>query len=84
MLKKSVKNTPRTHDLIIIGAGPAGLTAAIYAKRACLKTLIFEKSVSGGKLNKTKNVDNYPGFISVKGRELAQKMTDQVQYYEID
>lgn len=72
------------YDLIIIGAGPAGLTAAIYAKRALLKTLIFEKSVVGGKLNKTEDVDNYPGFTSIKGPELAYKMTEHAKYYEID
>jgi thioredoxin reductase (NADPH) len=72
------------YDLIIIGAGPAGLTAAIYARRALLKTLILEKSLAGGKLNKTEDVDNYPGFISIKGPELARKMTEHTQYYEID
>jgi thioredoxin reductase (NADPH) len=72
------------YDLIIIGAGPAGLTAAIYAKRALLKTLIFEKIIVGGKLNKTEDVDNYPGFTSIKGPELAQKMTEHAKYYEID
>jgi thioredoxin reductase (NADPH) len=72
------------YDLIIIGAGPAGLTAVIYAKRALLKTLIFEKAIAGGKLNKTEDVDNYSGFISVKGPELAKKMTEHVKHYEID
>lgn len=71
-------------DLAIIGAGPAGLTAAIYARRALIKTLIFEKSLPGGKLNKTENVDNYPGFTSIKGPELAQKFTDHAKYYEIE
>ena len=54
------------YDLIIIGAGPAGLTAAIYAKRALLKTLIFEKIIVGGKLNKTEDVDNYPVLLQSK------------------
>ena len=72
------------YDLIIIGAGPAGLTAAIYAKRALLKTLIFEKSSVGGKLNKTENVDNYPAFTSIKGPELAKKMTEHAKYYKIE
>ena len=73
-----------SYDLIIIGAGPAGLTAAIYAKRALLKTLIFEKSLSGGKLNKTETVDNYSGFTSIKGPDLAKKMTEHAKYYEIE
>ncbi|KLL04785.1 MAG: thioredoxin reductase [Mycoplasmataceae bacterium RV_VA103A] len=72
------------YDLIIIGAGPAGLTAAIYAKRALLKCLILEKSLTGGKLNKTADVDNYPGFTSIKGPELAQKMTEHTKNYELD
>jgi len=72
------------YELIIIGAGPAGLTAAIYARRALVKTLILEKSLTGGKLNKTEDVDNYPGFTSIKGPELAEKMTEHAKYYEID
>src|SRR3954447_23407910 len=73
-----------SYDLIIIGAGPAGLTAGIYARRALLKCLILEKSLSGGKLNKTDDVDNYPGFTSIKGPKLAEKMTEHTKYYEID
>ncbi|CAI2161578.1 13866_t:CDS:1 [Funneliformis geosporum] len=72
------------YDLIVIGAGPAGIAAAIYAQRALLKTLILEKSLPGGKLNKTEDVDNYPGFISIKGPELAIKMTEHAKYYQID
>lgn len=72
------------YDLIIIGAGPAGLTAAIYAKRSLLKCLIFEKYLPGGKLNKTGEVDNYPGFASIKGPKMAEKMTNHVKSYEID
>ena len=55
----------KPHDLIIVGAGPAGLTAAIYAKRAFLKTLLLEKDLAGGKLNKTAEVENYPGFVKI-------------------
>src|SRR4051812_41717528 len=73
-----------SYDLIIIGAGPAGLTAAIYARRALLKCLILEKHSSGGKLNKTADVDNYPGFTSIKGPELAEKMTEHTKYYKAD
>lgn len=72
------------YDLVIIGAGPAGLTAAIYAKRSLLKILILEKSLLGGKLNKTADVENYPGFTSIKGPELAEKISQQVQHYQID
>lgn len=73
-----------SYNLIIIGAGPAGLTAAIYARRALLKTLILEKSLPGGKLNKTEDVDNYPALVSIKGPKLAEKMTQHARYYEID
>ncbi|WNE41052.1 MAG: Thioredoxin reductase [Mycoplasmataceae bacterium] len=72
------------YDLIIIGAGPAGLTAAIYAKRSLLKCLIFEKYLPGGKLNKTGEIDNYPGLFSIEGPEMAEKMTNHVKNYEID
>jgi thioredoxin reductase (NADPH) len=72
------------YDLIIIGAGPAGLSAAVYARRALLKTLILEKLLPGGKLNKTEDVDNYPGFTSIKGPDLATKMTEHAKHYELD
>jgi thioredoxin reductase (NADPH) len=72
------------YDLTIIGAGPAGLAAAIYAKRALLKTLIFEKDLAGGKLNKTAEVENYPGFTKISGSGLAEEMTKHVRSYDID
>lgn len=62
------------YDLIIIGAGPAGLTAAIYASRAGLKTLILEKGAPGGKVFLTHKIDNYPGYTSISGRDLAKEM----------
>ncbi len=62
------------YDLVIIGSGPAGQTAALYASRAGLKTLILEKAAPGGKVFLTHLVENYPGFPSIKGRELAQTM----------
>ncbi|RHZ37516.1 NAD(P)/FAD-dependent oxidoreductase [endosymbiont GvMRE of Glomus versiforme] len=72
------------YDLIIIGAGPAGLAAAIYAKRALLATLILEKDLDGGKLNKTAEVENYPGFIKIKGPKLAEEMAKHARSYKID
>jgi len=72
------------YDLIIIGAGPAGLAAAIYAKRALLKTLILEKDLAGGKLNKTAEVENYPGFTKINGPRLAEEMNKHVHSYDID
>ena len=63
-------------DVIIIGAGPSGLTAALYCGRANLKTLILESSGAGGQLNYIYEIDNYPGFFG-KGTELAEKFRGQ-------
>lgn len=67
------------YDLIIIGGGPAGLTAAIYALRAGLTVLMIEKAAPGGQITLTNNVENYPGYVSINGYELATKMFDQAQ-----
>jgi len=65
------------YDLIIIGSGPAGLTAAIYAERAMLNTLTIEKNVmSGGQILNTYEVDNYPGFKGINGFDLGMKFRD--------
>lgn len=63
-------------DVIIIGAGPSGLTAALYCGRADLKTLILESAGAGGQLNYIYEIDNYPGFFG-KGTELAEKFRGQ-------
>ena len=65
-------------DLIIIGGGPAGLTAAIYAARNNLKVGIVEKNVPGGQMVNTATVENYPGFKTIEGPTLAYTMFDQV------
>lgn len=62
------------YDVTIIGAGPAGLTAAIYASRAGLKTLILEKGAPGGKVFLTHKIDNYTGYTSISGRDLSKEM----------
>lgn len=64
-------------DLIIIGAGPAGLTAAIYAARAGLETLVLENDIIGGQVRLSYTIENYPGFDVIKGNELADKMEQQ-------
>lgn len=64
----------RICDVVIIGAGPAGMTAAIYASRAGLKTIMVEAGAPGGKLTKTDEISNWPGITSVNGFELANKM----------
>lgn len=64
-------------DLIIIGAGPAGLTAGIYAARSGLKALIIEEKIAGGTLGDAPVIENYPGFEKISGAELAQKIVAQ-------
>ncbi|MEM4246617.1 MAG: thioredoxin-disulfide reductase [Candidatus Bathyarchaeia archaeon] len=66
-------------DLIIIGGGPAGLTAALYGKRAKLNTILLERSVVGGQLAYSGVIENYPGILETKGFELAQMMEEQVK-----
>jgi thioredoxin reductase (NADPH) len=70
------------YDVIVIGAGPAGLAAAIYASRARLKTLVVDESVPGGQVKTTHKVSNYPGFAQdVTGKELAQAFASQAQRF---
>lgn len=66
------------YDIIIIGAGPAGLTSAIYALRADKKVLILEKGVFGGQITFSPQIENYPGYLSMSGNEFADKLIDQV------
>ena len=66
------------HDIIIVGGGPAGLTAALYALRAGKRVLIIEKGGFGGQMTFSPKIENYPGFTSVSGSELADKMVEQV------
>lgn len=66
-------------DLIIIGGGPAGLTAAIYAGRAKLKTLLLEDKIIGGQVRNSYTIENYPGFKSIQGGELADILQAQAE-----
>jgi thioredoxin reductase (NADPH) len=65
----------KTYDVVIVGAGPGGLCAALYCGRSMLKTLVLEKGVPGGELLNTELIENYIGFESIHGFELAEKMT---------
>ena len=65
--------------VIVIGAGPSGITACIYLKRAGFDPYLIESSMPGGKISSTYKVDNYPGFDSISGADLAFKMMDQLQ-----
>lgn len=67
----------RQVDLVVIGAGPAGLSAALYASRAGLKTIILESGAPGGKLIKTHQISNYPGVKTLAGTDLAMSMLEQ-------
>lgn len=72
------------YDVIIIGAGPAGLTAAIYARRAELKTLIVERYTSGGQILNTYEVDNYPGLPGISGADLGTKFGEHADRFSPD
>ena len=65
------------HDIIIIGAGPAGLTAAIYARRAGKTVLLLERDTFGGQITFSPKLENYPGFETISGNDLAQRMLEQ-------
>ena len=69
------------YDIIVIGAGPAGLTAALYAVRSGFDTLVIEKLAPGGQMALTQEIDNYPGFIGINGTELGQKMQDSAKRF---
>jgi len=80
--KKSPQDKDKVYDLIILGGGPAGLTAAIYATRAKLDTLLIEKAVPGGYVSSTDWIDNYPGFTEgISGMELSKKMEDHAKRF---
>ncbi len=71
----------KTHDVIIIGGGPAGLTAGIYASRAKLKTVLIEKGLAGGQISVTEKVENYAGFSAGAGQELIDIMEGQAKEF---
>ncbi len=70
-----------THDLIVIGAGPAGLTAGLYAGRARLSTLMIEMMMPGGYAATTERIENYPGIATINGMDLATQMLEHAQKF---
>jgi thioredoxin reductase (NADPH) len=74
----------RHYDVVIIGGGPAGLTAALYAGRARVKTVLLERGAPGGQLLNTEAIEDYPGFDHITGPELAQRMADQAVKFGVD
>ena len=67
------------YDTMIIGAGPAGMTAALYAARSNLKVALLERGIYGGQMNNTAEIENYPGYASISGPELAEKMFEPLE-----
>ena len=72
------------YDIAIIGGGPAGLTAALYAGRARVKTVLLERGAPGGQLLNTEAIEDYPGFDHITGTELAQRMADQAVKFGVE
>lgn len=72
------------YDLVIVGGGPAGMTAALYAARANLKVAIVEGFLYGGQMQKTDCIENFPSYDSISGEELSEKMEEQMFTYNVD
>jgi len=84
MERRQLMSEGGLYDVVIVGGGPGGLTAGIYAMRAALKTIIVEKAVAGGQVAISDGVENYPGFESITGYELSQKFLQHAQSYGIE
>ncbi|MBF0805535.1 MULTISPECIES: thioredoxin-disulfide reductase [unclassified Streptococcus] len=72
------------YDTIIIGAGPAGMTAALYAARGNLKVGLLERGIPGGQMNNTADIENYPGFAKISGPELADQMFQPLEGFGVE
>ncbi|QQK80061.1 thioredoxin-disulfide reductase [Salicibibacter cibi] len=77
-------NTQKIYDVLIAGAGPAGMTAAVYASRANASTLLLERGMPGGQMADTEDVENYPGFDHILGPDLSHKMFQHAQTFGAD
>src|SRR5699024_10195225 len=71
----------KMYDVVIAGAGPAGMTAAVYASRANLDTLLIERGIPGGQMANTEDVENYPGFDHILGPDLSNKMFEHAKKF---
>jgi thioredoxin reductase (NADPH) len=74
----------KEYDIIIVGGGPGGLTAGMYAARANMKTILIEKYMPGGQIANTEEVEDYPGFEHISGAELAMKMADHARKFGLE
>jgi len=72
------------YDVIIIGGGPAGLSAGIYALRASMRTVLIEKASPGGQVTLSDEIENYPGFQNINGYDLSQKFLEHAQSYHLE
>ncbi len=72
------------YDILIVGGGPAGLTAGLYGSRAELRTIVIEKYLPGGQIANTQDIEDYPGFEHVSGAELAQRMADHARKFGLE
>lgn len=71
----------KIYDVIVAGAGPAGMTAAVYTSRANMSTLMLERGVPGGQMANTEEIENYPGFTSILGPDLSNKMFEHARQF---
>jgi len=76
-----MQNQETDYDVIIVGGGPAGLCAAMYAGRGMLNALLIERGAPGGELLNTELIEDYPGFESILGRDLAAKMAAHAEKF---
>jgi thioredoxin reductase (NADPH) len=77
-------STEKVYDVIIAGAGPAGMTAAVYTSRAKMETLMVEKAAPGGQMTKTEEIENYSGFETILGPDLSSKMFEHSKKFGAD
>ncbi|MBE3553717.1 MAG: FAD-dependent oxidoreductase, partial [Thermicanus sp.] len=69
------------YDVIIAGAGPAGMSAAVYTSRANMSTLMIERGIPGGQMANTEEIENYPGYDHILGPDLSNKMFEHAQKF---
>jgi thioredoxin reductase (NADPH) len=77
-------STAELYDIIIVGGGPGGLSAGIYAMRAAMKTVLIEKGVPGGQMAINKGIENYPSFIDINGFDLSEKFLQHAKWYGLE